>query len=150
MLHKILIVLANIKFCKFYSCEKNTVQDLLAGKNLLPEAHIKPEKHNGGFSKSSSTQSHFFEPHTDPKQIDLEHSAKNLIDELNSFINNHEEYNKIILAAEPKLLGQLRKLMPVNLKNLISEEISKDLVKEQPEHFEKSIFKKNKLANQLI
>ena len=149
MIHKLLVVLASLKFCKFYSSEKNTIQDLLLAKNLLPKEHEKPEKHEGKFNSSLSTQSHFFEPHTDPKQIDLDQAAKNLVKELDLYIQGHHEYNKIILAADPKLLGYIRKNLPSNLKNLILEEIPKDLVKEQPEEFIKSIFKKSKTVNQL-
>lgn len=149
MLHKLLVVLASLKFCKFYSSEKNTVQDLLLGKSILPKEHEKPEKHEAKFSSSSSTQSHFFEPHTDPKQIDLDQAAKNLVKELDLFIRGHNEYNKIILAADPKLLGYIRKNLPSHLKDLIAEEISKDLVKESPEEFIKSILKKSKTANYL-
>ena len=119
MIHKLIVVLASLKFCKFYSSEKNTIQDLLLAKNLLPKEHEKPEKHEGKFNSSLSTQSHFFEPHTDPKQIDLDQAAKNLVKELDLYIQGHHEYNKIILAADPKLLGYIRKNLPSNLKNLI-------------------------------
>lgn len=78
--------------------------------------HKKPSK---TFSDGGSLR-HAVEPHTDPKEVEQQHFAHEVI----TFIDNalkQNEFEDLVLIASPKMLGVLN--------NDLSEQLSKKVVK---------------------
>jgi protein required for attachment to host cells len=124
--HNQLVILVNSHFAKFYHSENNKIGDLLGGFSLL---HNQNHKHE-----------YALDPHTFNKEMDYQEATKSLIHHLTDFIKHNSDFTEAILAAEPKMLGHIRKEMPAQIKQLITKEIAKDFIKEEPREFEHIIF----------
>ncbi len=71
---------------------------------------------------------HSMEPTTDPRDVLERQFLGELADMLQSAANAGE-YDRLVLAAAPRALGELRDRMPRAVADRISAEISKDLTK---------------------
>ena len=74
---------------------------------------------------------------TDPHEHEKHVFAKEIAD----FVNGKEpSFDRLIIAAAPKVLGDLRQLLSTNVKNKVSAELDKDLTHipliELPEHLQ--------------
>jgi protein required for attachment to host cells len=102
--------------------------------------HHNLEKSQSYYGKKSAPLS-LFEPHTSAKDIEYNEAARRISAILEEKIqNNIVNYNKLIIAAEPKMLGELRQTLSNNVQKIIYKEISKNLIKEDIKFIEKSIF----------
>ena len=71
---------------------------------------------------------HAMEPHTDPRRTE----AKRFLTELVAKIRKAAEsksFDRMVLVAPPRTLGELRQLLPDNVRNMIVEELAEDLTK---------------------
>ena len=100
-------------------------------------AHEKAESH---YQKKSLPGS-LFDAHSLPKDLEYNEAAHQAYEILESKINDNSDYKKVIIVAEPKMLGYIRKLIGNGLKKIIEKEIAKDLVGQDMLFIEKIVFK---------
>jgi protein required for attachment to host cells len=89
---------------------------------------------------SVSAAAHFFDPHTDADEVELEEHAKTIIEHLKAFYSQTNEFASAILVAAPKMLGLVRKNLDQKIKNIITKEIPKDLSYHDKTQIEKIVF----------
>ena len=102
--------------------------------------HHTQEKSESHYQKKSLPGS-LFDTHSPPKDLEYNEAAHQAYKILESKINNNSDYKKVIIVAEPKMLGYIRKLTGNGLKKIIEKEIAKDLVGQDMHFIEKSVFK---------
>jgi protein required for attachment to host cells len=82
---------------------------------------------------------HAMEPRTDPQRHAEYAFARELAHHLQDAANNHR-FDRLVLVAAPKTLGDLRGLLPATVKKMISAELDKDLTnlpeRDLPKHLE--------------
>jgi protein required for attachment to host cells len=71
-------------------------------------------------------QRHGMEPRTDPQRYAEYAFARDLSDHLEKAANEHR-FDRLVLVAAPKALGDLRDLLPKTVHGKIVAEIDKDL-----------------------
>jgi protein required for attachment to host cells len=71
---------------------------------------------------------HAMEPGTDPQRHAEYEFARDLSDHLETAANRHQ-FDHLVLVAAPKILGDLRELLPKTVHGKIVAEINKDLTK---------------------
>lgn len=87
--------------------------------------------------ESASPVRHAMEPSSDPHGILKERFVAHLSDVVSQ---RHDEFDRAILIAPPKVLGLLRKALPPVVRDKVYHELAKDLTNlpnaELPEHLE--------------
>lgn len=80
---------------------------------------------------------HAMEPPTDPKEVEKQRFARELASTLET-ASNEGRFARLMLVAPPKMLGELRDVLPEKVKEKIVKEVDKDLtwvsVHELPGH----------------
>lgn len=137
-LGKKLIAVADKEHLKFFEAEGVKITGQKAAINLDIPKHKTQSRHQGSYHKNSEMGG-FYDPHTDPKELEGRDSAKNIISHIEELLKG-EKYSEVILASSPKMLGYLRKSMKSDIKNKISKEIDKDLIHSDIESIERRIF----------
>ncbi len=101
------------------------------------------ETHNTlgrSFSSSRAGVRHIIEPHTDEQTQEKQEFIKEISEYLESSL---WEYDRLILAAPPKALGYLRKILSKEVKDKVILELDNDFVRLAPhqiqQHLEKLI-----------
>ena len=92
-----------------------------------PSGEISSDRPGRSFDSAGAGR-HAMQPSTDPHrhaQTSFAHDIANLLEEN---YNNHK-FERIFIAAAPRMLGDLRAALGNNLKNQIVGEINKDLSK---------------------
>ena len=69
--------------------------------------------------------------HTDPAEVEEEHFARALTARLTHAVNV-DDVRRIVLVAPPRFLGKLRHLMPANVQQRVTVEVTRDLTKVTP------------------
>jgi protein required for attachment to host cells len=87
--------------------------------------------------ESSSPTRHAMQPQTTPSQRAREHFARELVERLQSGVNQ-QRFSQLLLVAPPAMLGELRSLLDEGLRERVIAELDKDLTKisshDLPEH----------------
>jgi protein required for attachment to host cells len=71
---------------------------------------------------------HAMEPGTDPQRYAEYEFARELRDHLQKAANEHR-FDRLVLVAAPKILGDLRSLLPKPVQDTIVAEVNKDLTR---------------------
>lgn len=124
------IVSTNSNLCRIYSFEPNQKKLTLLKTLSHPE-----NRHKSGDYFTSDKPGHYqsgtahgsYEPHTDPKKNGIQHFAREITETLNQ-ARTKNEYTKLILIAEPHMMGILLENCDKHIKELIVNEIHKDIV----------------------
>lgn len=135
-----LITVADSKHARFYKASGLKIKEPIGmiRAQSLKIAHERQELRTG-FYHRSSTPSHFFDPHTEAKDIERHEFSKELVKHLHNLFHQ-DHYKEIIIVAEPKVLGEIRKNLTTELKSLVTKEIPKDLVHSTHEEIEENVF----------
>jgi protein required for attachment to host cells len=107
------------------------ISDAMGGVllNLNPPSHIQGDDNPGrSFASASSTQHHSMTPRKDPHRQGKTEFAKVAIDMLGKAHAAHE-FASLVIIAPPKILGDIRKLMPPALEKSLIGDLAKDLLK---------------------
>lgn len=138
-MNKKLIVVANKKKVKFYLAKGLKLSELIEEHNIeeLSVHHVRPDK-SGSFLGKKSQQSHFFDPHTDAKDLVKQDFAKIIIQRLEK-IAQQSNFDQVLFIVEPQILGYIRKNLSSNIRKLVTKEIAKDLVDAEKEVINKHI-----------
>lgn len=137
-LGKKLVAIVDKGHVKFFEAEGIKITSKKADIKLDTEKHKTPDKQQGSYHKNSEMGG-FYDPHTDPKELEGRDSAKNIIHHIET-IFKEGKYSEVILASSPKMLGYLRQSMKGPIKDKITKQIDKDLVHSDIEAIEKKIF----------
>lgn len=137
-LGKKLIAIVDKEHVKFYEAKGLKITSQKANIKLDIDKHKVQSKHQGSYHQNQEMGG-FFDPHTDPKEIEGKNSAKNILAHIQKVLEN-EKYSEVILASSPKILGYLRKSMKSSIKDKITKEIDKDLINSDITSIEKKIF----------
>jgi protein required for attachment to host cells len=78
------------------------------------------------FDRSRDQGRHAMEPDTDPKRVEKEKFAFRLADLLEDALNR-DQYAELVLAAAPRMLGDLRDTLSPRVRERIVAELDKDL-----------------------
>jgi protein required for attachment to host cells len=82
---------------------------------------------------------HAMEPRTDPQRYAEYAFARDLAHHLQDAANQHR-FDRLVVVAAPKTLGDLRQLLPDPVKKLVTAEVDKDLTnlpeRDLPKHLE--------------
>jgi protein required for attachment to host cells len=85
----------------------------------------------GRFAESTGASGAMTQP-TDPKDYEAERFARELVEHLEAYRNQHT-FDRLCVAAPPSLLGTMRTLYSPALAKLVDEEIDKNLVALRPD-----------------
>lgn len=80
----------------------------------------------GRVQDSAGPGRHSMEPHIYPHEKLKQDFAKSLADGINSAVNKNR-FDRLIVAAPPKILGELRQKLDKNAQSRVYREIDKDL-----------------------
>jgi protein required for attachment to host cells len=105
-----------------HECLKNSTKEL-QGKQLWSNTKT-------GSNHGSGTKGHNYDDHRENHILEFERNfAKEIVNSLISLIQEYES-NHLILVAEPQILGIVREVLNTQAsKNLLIEELAKDLCK---------------------
>lgn len=137
-LGKKLIAVVDKEHVKFFEAEGIKITSQRAEIKLDIQKHKTPSKHQGSYHKNAEIGG-FYDPHTDPKELEGRDSAKNILLHIEEILSE-SKYSEVILASSPKMLGYLRQSMKGNIKNKITKQIDKDLIHSDIEAIEKRVF----------
>lgn len=121
-----------------YEASGIKIKQKVSHTKLESAKHLKQSEQQGTSHKNSDLGG-FFDPHTDPKELETKHSARSILTRIEEILKSGE-YREVILASSPKILGKIRKQMAKSLKNKITKEINKDLVHSDMGAIEKNVF----------
>ncbi|XVN42440.1 MAG: host attachment protein [Candidatus Rickettsia vulgarisii] len=106
---------------------------------IILENHHKHTKKDSLYQKKSAPGS-LFEPHSSPKDLEHHEAAKQITNIIEKTINDNHDFKKLVIIAEPKMLGHIRQTINNNLKKIIIKEISKNLVDQDVHVIEQAVF----------
>lgn len=138
MTHKLVLVIDS-KFAKIYEAEGLRLKNLIS-EYKADELGISHKKQSlrTGFKKQAGGSAHFFDPHTETKDIERCDFSKKISDIIKSMIKE-KSYSEIILIASPKVLSLMKKYIH-KISNIDVKEIAKDLIHSSDEQIEKVAF----------
>lgn len=94
------------------------------GENL-PGREIMSDAPGRAFDSGGQGR-HAMEPATDPRRVNQQAFAHELADYLGKASTTHK-FDRLVVAAAPQMLGELRHCLPDTVKEKITGELSKDL-----------------------
>ncbi len=139
-----MILVANSHKAKLYKVVHQKIESFEASYNA-DDFNIKAERQGlrqGFFQKSSSPPS-FFDPHTTFVEIERMKFCKRIAEELDTLYHN-DKIKELLIIAEPKTLGTIRRCLKLELKRITSLEVAKDLVQSEVGEIESNIVSANK------
>ncbi|RST69971.1 host attachment protein [Candidatus Aquarickettsia rohweri] len=138
MTYKLVLVIDS-KFAKIYEAEGLRLKNLIS-EYKADELGISHKKQSlrTGFKKLAGGSSHFFDPHTETKDIERDDFSKKISDIIKSMLKE-KSFSEIILIASPKVLNLMRKYIS-KISNIAVKEIAKDLINSNDEQIEKVAF----------
>ena len=84
------------------------------------------DRQGRSFESSHSGSRHALEPDTDPKLVEKRRFSAELADELDAAAAA-DRFDRLVLVAEPRMLGLLRQELPERVADRLELEIAKDL-----------------------
>lgn len=109
----------------------------LVGRGREKGADLLADRPGRSIDSSHVGDRHAMEPSTDPKEVEKQRFAREIAAILES-ASNEGRFARLMLVAPPKMLGELRDLLPEKVKDKLVKEVDKDLtwvsVHELPAH----------------
>lgn len=122
-----LVLIIDTKFAKLYNAEglkiRNLISEYTAGEFDIGH---KKQSLRTGFKKQTAGPAHFFDPHTEAKDIERSEFSKKISEIIKSKVNS-SNFSELIIIAAPKMLSLMRKHL-VKLVKIQVKEIAKDLI----------------------
>ncbi len=122
-----LILVIDAKFAKLYDAEGLKIKDLIS-EYTSDEFGIAHKKRllRTGFKKQRGSSAHFFDPHTETKDIERNEFSKKIAEVIKGEINN-SKFSELIIIVTPKTLSLMRKHL-LGLVKIKVKEVAKDLI----------------------
>jgi protein required for attachment to host cells len=105
--------------------------DMVAPLSRRPARDLKSDKPGRGYSSSRSGVRHAFEPPHDFHKIEKHRFAASLAEALDE-ASGAKAFDRLVLVAPHRSLGELRGLLSARVKRQISQEIARDLTNQTP------------------
>ena len=124
---KKLVLIIDAKFAKLYNAEGLKIRSLIS-KYTPDEFDIVHKKQSlrTGFKKQTSGAAHFFDPHTEAKDIERSEFSKKISEIIKNKVNG-SNFSELIIIAAPKMLNLMRKHLFKFIKIEVKE-VAKDLI----------------------
>ncbi|MBD8892671.1 host attachment protein [Roseibium litorale] len=103
----------------------NRQEDIVFEREHERLGEIMSDRPGRSFSSHDNRRS-AMEYHSDPVHEQQERLAEMLVDKLEAF-RIERAFDHLVIVAEPRMLGILRKILPETLKSVVSREVAKDL-----------------------
>lgn len=132
-----LIAVADLNKLRLYEAQGIKILKQL---ELLPLSLHKEHNHEQGLFKKGFSPASAFEPHTSEKELEHDETAKIVTKHLEKVVARHNNYKELIITAESKLLGAIRKHLSNHLKQIITKELVKDLAHQDMKAIEHTVF----------
>jgi protein required for attachment to host cells len=97
------------------------------------------KEHKENFTHNTSGASNYFEPHKENKVIERE----KFIAKISKIVEEKMaefDFQELLIAAEPKTLGEFNERLSARTKSKVTRTLNKDLVKHDLAHIESEIF----------
>lgn len=124
------VVNTNSSACHIYDYQKSPTQLTLIKELSHPQNRHKKSDYltsdKAGRYKTEMSAASGWEPHTDPKVVEIEKFSREIAKELDHGRNQHN-YEKLIVIAPPHMSGVLLEHLNKHVKELIVNTIQKDL-----------------------
>jgi protein required for attachment to host cells len=126
------IVTADSTRCRIYQLDESDKKLELIKEFTHPDAHLKKGEYltddkPGRYKSDASQGGGSYSPHSDPKEVIVDNFARTIATELNRG-RNAQAYKKIITVCLPHMKGLLYKHLDKHVKELISQDIEKDVM----------------------
>lgn len=114
-----------------------SVMPELVGRGREKGAELMADRPGRSLDSSQVGNRHAMEPPTDPKEVEKQRFARELASTLEA-ADKEGRFDRLLLVAPPKMLGELRDVLSQKIKEKIYKEVDKDLtwvsVHELPGH----------------
>ncbi len=104
-----------------------SVDDVQLEGNNQPDRDLAADRPGRVFDRAGAGR-HGMEPKTDPRRVEHERFAREIIEAL-GLAKQQDRYDRLVLVAPPKMMGDLRGLLPPAIAETVSCELTKDLTK---------------------
>lgn len=125
-----LVVNTNTNTCRFYHYVKHPVQLTLLKEINHPESKLRSgdlTSDKPGHYKAGQSARGAYSPHTEAKEIEIDKFSREIANELNKErIKN--EYDELIIISPPHMNGLLFQHVNKHVKDLVINNIEKDLL----------------------
>lgn len=122
---------ANSNTCRIYQYDKHPAKITLVKEIQHPENRLKKSEYltsdKPGRYRTDNSTGGAYSPPTDPKEVEIEHFAREIAGELNQGRNSNA-YKKLIMITTPHMAGLLAQHMDKHVKELVNHKIQKDVV----------------------
>lgn len=128
------IVVANHSRARFFTAdtESSPLTELDALTHQEGRLHDRDiTSDSAGKIKGEGSGGHAFEPPTDPKKHEAEQFAHQVAKHLD-IAHNNQQFEQLLLVADPSFLGLLRNQLSEQLKKLVVFELDKNITTETP------------------
>lgn len=105
--------------------------DMVAPMNRRPTRELKSDKPGRSYSSSRSGVRHSFEPPQDYRKLEKHRFCAAVAEALDK-ASESKAFDRLVLVAPRRSLGELRGLLPDRVKARIDREVAKDLTNETP------------------
>lgn len=137
---RVRIVVADRSEACFYDASRHDLPLQLVGRLTNPQARLhnrdlksdRPGRvfdHAAGGRRRGATAHHATGGERDPLQHEAESFARRIVEELEKTLQQHP-FDRLVLIAEPGFLGDLRRVLPRTLMNILVLQVNKDLVRQ--------------------
>ncbi len=123
----------------FPRSELREVKDFTHGKSRLSNRQLTSDSRPGRCYDSNGKGRHAMAPDTEPKEIEAQVFARELVQYLDHERNNGHTFNKLVVMAPPKFLGLLRSSMPETLRKLVAAEVNKSMVRKSNKQIQEEL-----------
>lgn len=125
------VVTTNSNLCRIYEFDQKSKTIILLKEINHPENKLKKSEYltsdKPGQYKTDGSAGGAYIPHSDPKEVSIDHFSKEIADELNRG-RNTQAYKKLMLITPSHMNGLLLKHMDKHVKELVCNEIQKDVM----------------------
>ena len=134
-----LVAVLDINTLKLFEAKGLKITKPISNHHIHSDVDHHPESHQGLTQKRSS-QGSAYDPHTAPKDIEHQESARTASNLIEKEYHTKPDYKELIIVSDPRMLGFLRKSLDTKIKRAVSKEVNKDLVNHDIEAIERTIF----------
>jgi protein required for attachment to host cells len=112
--------------------------DMLAPKARRPDRDLVTDKPGRGFSPARDGRRGRFDPPHDPHKMEKHNFAARLAETLDRACSA-KKFDRLVLVAPKRSLGELRTLLSPRVKKAVSHEVAKDLTASSPTALRKAL-----------
>ncbi len=126
------VVTADSTICRIYQFDEPNKKLELIKEFTHPDAHLQKGEYltddkPGRYKSDARFGGGSYAPHSDPKEVITDNFARDIATELNRG-RNSQAYKKIITVCLPHMKGLLYKHLDKHVKELVSQDIEKDVM----------------------